>query len=157
MQNVAKHNRVSQQPQSSIRIEAATKGKAVDFKNKAESTAAEATPETIQRFREPQAIDDATFAFPANVIGKLIPERHELPEDFRRRYDTNPHCVIARQWFYTGISEIYFAEHIDANNAVRHIGACLRSYEPSNDHKIGGVGFLMSLWGATTSRKKPQK
>ena len=35
---------------------------------------------------------------------------------------------------------------ISLSLALRHLGACLSSWEPKHEHKTAGVAYLMSLW-----------
>lgn len=95
---------------------------------------------------QPVAIDDATLAFPHSVIGKLLPEWDVIPDEFKSHH--HKYAELARKWMYQGIKAIRFNPEIDAHTAGRHIQACLGSYEPKFQHKIAGVAYLMSIWGA---------
>lgn len=99
-------------------------------------------------FKTPKEVSDAIAAFPARVVGSLLPHRKELPEEFRE-YDSNHWCDIAAIWFFSGLpqeTKFHTKEGVDGSKAIRHLGTCLRSFEPSHEEKMGGVGFLMSLW-----------
>ena len=107
-----------------------------------------------EKWLSPQAVDGLTAAFPASVVGTLLPHRDDLPNEYQKQWRTNKFCSIASTWFYKGIDPLEFDEGIDASAAMSHLSACLRSFEPSHENKIGGVGFLMSLWGARISESK---
>ncbi len=98
----------------------------------------------------PQDVSDVLLAFPATVCGTLLPERDSLPDLYRKNWHltSNHWCQIAEQWFYQGLTDAEWKtkEGIDLNKALRHLQACLGSFEPKHEHKIGGVGYLMSLW-----------
>jgi hypothetical protein len=98
------------------------------------------------QFTQPTAIDEVTAAFPAIVIGKLLPRQMDIPEEFKSRH--NAYSKLASEWFTQGVEAIAFNAGIDALTAGRHLQACLGSYEPRHEHKIAGVAYLMSLWGA---------
>lgn len=100
----------------------------------------------MQRFSEPMDVDDFTVVFPANVIGTLIPQRDELPEEFRKHWTSNEWCKHASRLFFKGGEIGKFKKGIDAEKASRHLRAVLGSFEPQHEHKIGAAGFLMSLW-----------
>lgn len=97
---------------------------------------------------EPQEISAAQLAFPAGIVGKLLPAEEDIPKEFRDGWHSgNKWCDLASEWFYNGLDgRLVFIQGIDRDNALRHLGACLRSFEPSHQHKIAGVGYLMSLW-----------
>lgn len=97
---------------------------------------------------KPKVISDATYAFPANVIGELLPEMEDIPEEFKGHNATPWHKIQSR-WFFSGLpenSKWYPKEGIDPELAVRHLSACQRSFEPQHEHKEAGVAYLMSLW-----------
>lgn len=99
-------------------------------------------------YSKPTKIDTLTLAFPEDVIGTLLPIRDSLPDEFRR--ERNPWCRLANEWFFNGskLDTKSFKEKpgIERNDALRHVQACLGSFQPSHEHKIGGVGYLLSLW-----------
>lgn len=90
---------------------------------------------------------------------KHMPKREDLPEDFQRNWhsDRNPYCHAISMWFYKGckfedgkliVDGVTFKakEGVDAKKALAAIKACLGSFEPSHEHKIGGCGFMLSEW-----------
>lgn len=107
----------------------------------------------MKSWKEPREVDAVTAVFPASVIGNLLPEVGELG-DFRDKWNTDPWCRQASIWFMFGIdpekSIIEYADHIDTELKQRNVWlqleACLHSYEPSHEHKMAGVGYLMSLF-----------
>lgn len=109
---------------------------------------------------EPKEVSDVLFAFPANVVGDYLPNEDELPEEFGpNAWIHNPCCDLASGIFYGRMThkgesikvageKIGFTprEGVDPMMAWRHILACLKSYEPKHQHKIAGVGYLISMW-----------
>lgn len=94
----------------------------------------------------PVVINDAQFAFPANVA-PLMPPVEQIPEEFA--YPNNPWNQFANNWFFHGIKEGEFPEakeNIDLQTAFRHISAIMGSWEPKHEYKIAAVAYLMSLW-----------
>lgn len=95
----------------------------------------------------PTDVDDVMLAFPAHVVGKYLPEYEDIPEEFKRgRTKWND---VMSQWFFKGLpgeTEFIPKKDIDGSKALRHLKACLGSYEPSHEHKEAGVAYLMSLW-----------
>ena len=102
---------------------------------------------TLEDFSTPVEVDDVNYAFPAHVIGKLIPEMGDLPEEFRsQRHEL---CKIAQNAFFNGFGEFQpgtLKESIDPIKAHRHFSSVLRSYEPRHEHKIAAAGWLLSQW-----------
>lgn len=107
-----------------------------------------------ERFSKPMEIDDVTLAFPARVVGTLIPKRSELPEEYRRNWHSNEFCRAVSGIFFNGGQLPPLKPEINHKAATRHMGAVLGSFEPSTEEKIGGAGFLLSLW-ALPGEQKP--
>lgn len=102
------------------------------------------------KYAKPLEVDQATFAFPAKVIGELLPETHEIPEEFDDMSPTlgRPWVNLAHGIFFGSFKEMWYSEKpgIDLVAAQRHLSAVLRSFQPKHEHKIAGVAYLMSLW-----------
>lgn len=105
----------------------------------------------------PQEIDDLTKAFPAHVIGSLMPYMHEIPQDFQEE------TKVSRSWYLfiggwqvrglgegTGFVGVILAPAVKeaelGEQAFAHLGTLLRSYEPKHQHKEAAVAWLASLW-----------
>lgn len=100
---------------------------------------------TTNRWAAPQDVDDVTVAFPAKVCGTLLPPQTEIPREFYDR--RNEWARITSQWFFKGLDGRFIPKTgIDARRAVRHLSACMRSFEPKHEHKEAGVAYLLSLW-----------
>jgi hypothetical protein len=135
---------------------------------RSESKPSTETPAPID-WSKPQVIDDVTMAFPAYVVEKLLPPRGVIPRDYHEDWirhipieqlgtETCPQgghlywLTITSAWFHGAAvmkeRRITFVskEGIDHRLALRHLSACLRSYEPQHEHKIAGVAWLMSQW-----------
>ncbi len=102
------------------------------------------------KWDKPQVVDRITMAFPANVVGSLLPVRPDVPDDFRSNWhhDSHPWCGLVNKWFSTGFdaSLLKEKEGIDRDAAFRHLKACMGSFEPKHEDKIAGVAWLMSKW-----------
>lgn len=97
----------------------------------------------------PVDVDDVTYAFPAQVIGTLLPKAEEIPKEIRDHWGRWKWSSLAEDWFYDGLPDdvvFYPKEGVDSKKAVRQLSACLRSYQPSQQHKIAGVAYLMDCF-----------
>lgn len=110
------------------------------------------TKTTDSKWLYPKNPSNIEMAFPANV-GEYLPSEKEIPKEEFRDYHNNKWCKQASTWFFSGVdlekSTVEFADHITGthqHNTFRHLQVCLGSYEPQHEHKIRGVGYLMSLW-----------
>jgi hypothetical protein len=105
-----------------------------------------AMPEDLTTFR-PKVVDKIDVAFgAAGRLHELLPPRESLPDEFRAQ--RGPWCELASRWFFQGLKgvDLVAKSGIDKNVALAHLSAIMGSWEPKHEHKIGGVGFLMSLW-----------
>lgn len=97
---------------------------------------------------EPKDMSDVEFAFPAHVVGVYLPEEKYIPHDFLR-FKGGKWTHLADIWFAQGLKgehPLKVRKEFDERKVVRHLGCCLKSFQPRHEHKIGGVGYLMSLW-----------
>jgi len=108
----------------------------------------------------PKEVDPVLMAFPADVIGEYLPAWDDLPAEFRKNWHGGEGaCSLASGIFYGTFSaggknfnlkdgKIGFVpmDGVDPNMAWRHLQVCLGSYQPKHEHKIAGVGYLISLW-----------
>jgi len=94
-------------------------------------------------------ISDIDAAFPVKVP---LPKWEDLPKEFRRDWHNgrNKFTEIASTIFYKGgrLSDFGLTpkDGVDILKAQRAIMACLRSFEPKHEHKIAGVGYMLSEW-----------
>jgi len=98
---------------------------------------------------QPAEVTAGNLAFPATVIGKFLPPKEEIPEEFRENWQHCKWSSLAQDWFYEGLPadvEFHMKDGVDGAKAFRHLSVCLRSYEPSHQHKIAGVAYLMDCW-----------
>lgn len=88
--------------------------------------------------------EDVTFG----GADQHLPIYRELPEEFRRMH--SPFCDAASGLFFNGGKlsdyDLRVKEGIDRRRAIRLLQALLGSYGRPHEHKIGGVGFLLSQW-----------
>jgi len=111
----------------------------------------------------PKEVDKVLAAFPADVIGDYLPKWEDIPEDFRKGWNRQGSpCDLASALFSGSymsgkIGEpvielvgrtpgFIVKEGIDAKLVWPHLQVCLRSYQPKHEHKIAGVGYLISQW-----------
>lgn len=94
---------------------------------------------------QPKEVSQVELAFPANVIGKFLPPKDDIPEEY---WDGHEMTRLASHWFYHGLKGYTFVpkEGVDRTKALRQIGACLGSFEPKHEHKEAGVGYLLDLF-----------
>jgi hypothetical protein len=99
------------------------------------------------KFDKPIEIDDATYAFPADVK-HLMPDREDVPREFEDFSSDNPFVKLQQKWFFGGLdtSILVAKKGIDKKTALRHLSAIQGSWEPKHEHKVAAVSYLMSLW-----------
>lgn len=93
----------------------------------------------------PREVTGADVAFGA--CKGYLPEWEDIPEEFKQ-HRGNEWVDLADRWFFRGLRGVTFTpkEGIDQDKALRHIGACLASFEPKHERKIAGCAYLFSLW-----------
>ncbi len=101
---------------------------------------------TTQQWLPNEKIDGLDASCGLDRWEGYMPPMEEIPQEFKRG---NQYTGFAQHWFFRGIEEGVFgspAEGINGRQAMRHLAALLRSFSPSQEHKISGVGYLLSLW-----------
>ena len=98
---------------------------------------------------KPVPVSDIVLAFPAGVIGTLLPPVEDIPQEF---FKENKWTRLADRLF-AGLAEddqttIEPREGVDVWHASRQVSACLRSFDPKHEHKVAGVAYLLSLFFA---------
>jgi hypothetical protein len=94
---------------------------------------------------KPVKIRDVDLAFPASVVGKLLPLWDDIPKEFKDQ--RSEWSSFVNRWFCAGSHFTPEAkEEFDKDEVWRHLQACMGSFEPEHNHKIAGVACLMSLW-----------
>ena len=77
-----------------------------------------------------------------------LPKYSDLPRDYQSM--SAPGCKVASNLFFRGGRMSDFGmkprDGVDASKARTVIQACLGSFEPKHEHKIGGVGWLIDQW-----------
>ncbi len=107
--------------------------------------------ETHDEWAQPKEVDRITMAFPASVVGTLLPPRSAIPDDFYyERGDARQWTDLVNRWFGVGLNgdEFTAKDGIDPTKAMRQLKACMGSFEPKHEHKTSGVAWLMSRWFA---------
>lgn len=103
-------------------------------------------------FDQPRKIPAAQRAFPADVIGTLLPLWDDIPEEFRSDWTGqhgNEWTLFVNRLFGLGWPldrEVLRRDDVDPEIAYQHLDTILRSYQPKHEHKIAGVAWLMSRW-----------
>ncbi len=102
-------------------------------------------------FSKPHEVTDLTLAFPAYVVGELMPDYEDIPKEFRERSHTrfNKWLDFQSRWFRQDLpstTQVFLKEGIDGEKAFRHLRAIQGSYEPKHEHKQAAVAYLASLW-----------
>lgn len=91
----------------------------------------------------PVPVSAVDLAFPAEVIGRLLPPMEEIPKDVHRSQGG-----LASRAFFSGLDarDLVENEGVDKGVALAQIQCCLGSFEPKHEHKIAGVNYLFSLF-----------
>ena len=95
----------------------------------------------------PKPVGDASYAFPAFVVGVYLPSVDDIPDRFHDRRD--PWVELVGHWFFNGVPEdaaFYPKPGIDSKLAFRHVDACMRSYQPKHQHKEAGCAYLLATF-----------
>ncbi len=77
---------------------------------------------------------------------KLMPAYRDIPEDFTK--GRSPYTDLVQTWFFQGLkkSALKTKPGVDAIKAFRHLSTIMADWTPSQEHKMAGVSYLMSLW-----------
>ena len=109
-------------------------------------------------WKRPKEVSDIRMAFPGGVIGSYLPEInvsrvHNLDEsDFPKseRFFAYRHEWerMAEMLFFGNVpdGEMVLYDGVDPDMMQMHTRVCLGSWEPKHEHKISGVGYLLSKW-----------
>jgi hypothetical protein len=101
--------------------------------------------ETKTKFIKPINVTEFDLVFGGN-IDDLMPNQFDIPDEFKNYNSKNKWVSLTEKWFFSGLSGAKFIpkKDIDPDQAIRHIAAILRSYEPSHEDKISSCAYLMS-------------
>lgn len=97
---------------------------------------------------KPLQTTDLDMAFGPKNIHEFLPDYRNIPEDFKI-HQGNKWSRLISEWFFRGLPEgtgFIPKEGIDAQVALKHVSATLRSFQPKHEHKEAGCAFLMSEW-----------
>lgn len=86
---------------------------------------------------------------PLKVIGTLLPEWNEIPEDFKRERGEAVRWInIINDWFFSGAQNIQIIckPGISQKLIMAHLRVVLQDWDPSHEHKTSGAAWLLSLW-----------
>lgn len=104
---------------------------------------------------KPRKVSDIEIAFPAHV-DRLMPEwTHDIGEEWERNPDSATWRKFQHDWMFGPFrgANICMRDDIDPEEAMRHLTAIQRSYEPKHEAKIYAVSFLASRWFQYVSDK----
>ena len=94
----------------------------------------------VETWCKPKTVQDAHLAFGGD-ISDLMPPYEDVEQ-----YGHSPANEVTSHWFFHGLppdTQFMPREGVDAVEAIRHIKAILRSWEPKHEHKEAGVSFLL--------------
>jgi hypothetical protein len=101
---------------------------------------------TENKWAKPQKVDGLDMAFGGNMKN-LLPPMLDLPEEFTSR-ENKWHDIVSH-WFFRGLpstTKYTPKDGIDPNEALRHVGTIMGSFEPKHEHKTAACAWLLSLW-----------
>lgn len=77
-------------------------------------------------------------------MNKLLPPMEKIPQEFKAGHSRWNDLI--GKWFFHGIKklEVMPREGVDRVKALRHVKACMASWEPKHQHKEAGCAYLMS-------------
>lgn len=117
------------------------------------------TEELNDGFDQPQEISPVQRAFPAGVVGTLMPPMDTIPPEFQGG-GTEWNRLVSH-WFFFGSPfekwNIGVRKGVDPEKALTHISTILRSFEPKHEHKEAAAAWLMSRWYDGIELKVPVK
>lgn len=95
---------------------------------------------------KPQKVDALDVAFGGNMK-QLMPNIADVPEEFRNPNSQNIWVKWQSDWFFNGLKQQPTPKPgIDLHQAMQHLAAIQRSFEPKHEHKMAAVAYLASLW-----------
>ncbi len=95
---------------------------------------------------KPMKLGAVDSAFGGNT-DRLLPKYEDIPEEFKS--DHNVWVEMISTWFFLGLpkdTQFVPQDGIDPKEALLHVAACLKSFQPKQEHKTAGCAYLMSLW-----------
>ena len=92
-------------------------------------------------------IDEVPLAFPADVWDLMPDYNSELLTPYWNSFHSESVKIVSR-WFFQGLEnpKFYPKEGVDAEKAIRHITAVMRSFQPKHEHKTSTCAFLIDEW-----------
>ena len=100
----------------------------------------------VDKYAKPHHVNDVVLAFPGD-LGDLLPLQELIPREFWSTPGPDGWCSWASEWFFRGLAKFPEARAgIDENEAIRHLSAILKSFQPSHEHKEAAVAWLASRW-----------
>ena len=108
------------------------------------------------KITEPIAVDGPSLVFGGD-IKKLLPAMVDIPEEFKCHNRPTEWNQLFSTLFFCGgsIAHLVAKPGIDKTNAIKHIRACMASWEPKHEHKEAGCAYLFSLWFEPQAKPEP--
>ena len=98
-------------------------------------------------------VTDLDCAFPTRYR-ELLPKWEDLTPD--EKHMRGPFCDAVSSLFYSGgkleDQGIRIKDGIDAKKVYRYLRATMGDFGPSHEHKIGGIGHMLSQWCQVTKK-----
>lgn len=96
---------------------------------------------------KPVKVSEVDLVFGWNV-SKLIPPMEQIPVEFVSVSDHNRNewVKMVNDWFFKGLKNVEWKpkEGVETTEAIRHVTAIMRSFEPTHEHKVAGCAYLLS-------------
>jgi hypothetical protein len=92
----------------------------------------------------PEQVASVTDLEVAFGTARLLPSKADIPKEF---WDGNIYTKLASAIFYNRAlpaGSVMFHDGYAKDDVVKAVRAHLSSFEPDHDHKIAGVGYMMS-------------
>jgi len=92
---------------------------------------------------------DAETIYDSTSIYDLMPSRESIPKEFRNWNNSTKWNKFQQDWFFKGLENtdgLIPKNGIDIKQALFHLNAIQRSFEPKHEEKEASVAYLASLW-----------
>lgn len=79
---------------------------------------------------------------------QILPKMADIPDEFKNSNRPNKWMKCVSDWFFCGLKSCKWVpkEGVDTKKAIAAVSCCIRSFEPSHEHKEAGCAYLLSQW-----------